>query len=84
MWNVEKPLLRHVAMHGKPTVRQAYGGTALRGWKKRMPSCSGVDKVYNTACAKPSARGRGETARPRPTGVPLRESLENLREWESN
>jgi len=77
MWNVEKPLLRHDAMHGKTTVRQADGGTALRGWKKQMPLCSGVDKACNTACVKPSAFGRGETARPRPTGVPLRESLEN-------
>ena len=55
MGNVEKPLLRHVAMHGKPTARQAYGGTALRGWKKQTPPCSRVDKVCNMACVKPSA-----------------------------
>ncbi|MHC4389092.1 MAG: hypothetical protein ACYSX1_10840 [Planctomycetota bacterium] len=35
------------ANHGKPTVRQAHGGAVLRGWKKQMPPCSGVDRTCN-------------------------------------
>lgn len=36
-WNVEKSSLRHVATHGKPTARQAHGGTTMRGWNKQRP-----------------------------------------------
>ena len=43
--NVEKLSLRHDAMHGKPTVRQADGGATLRCRKKQMPSCSGADRA---------------------------------------
>ena len=78
MRNVEKLVLRHVAMHGKPTVRQAYGGSALRGWKKQMPSCNGVDKVCNMTYAKPFGLRLWKIACPRPTGVLLRDNLENL------
>jgi len=37
------------ATHGRQTVRHAYGGTELRGWKKQMPLCSGVDRARNIA-----------------------------------
>jgi len=37
------------AMHGKPTVRQADGGTALRSRKKQMPSCNEADRAWNIA-----------------------------------
>ena len=33
------------AMPGKPTVRQAYGGMALRGRKKQRLSCNGTDRA---------------------------------------
>jgi len=35
------------AKQGKPTVRQAYEGTVVRGWKKQMPFCNGVDRICN-------------------------------------
>ena len=43
--NVETSSLRHDAMHGKPTVRQADGGATLRCRKKQMPPCSGADRA---------------------------------------
>ncbi len=43
------------ATRGKPTVRQADGGTVVRGWKKRMPSCNGTDTVCDRA--EPKSRG---------------------------
>ena len=33
------------AIQGKPTVRQAYGGAVVRGWKKQMPFCNGMDRA---------------------------------------
>jgi len=42
---------RQSATHerGKPTVRQADGGTALRSRKKQMPSCNEADRAWNIA-----------------------------------
>ncbi len=40
------------ATHGKPTARQADGGTVVRGWKKRTPSCNRKDTVCDRAGPK--------------------------------
>ena len=37
------------ATHGRQTVRHAYGGIALRSWKKQRPLCSGADRVRKMA-----------------------------------
>src|SRR3990172_3233660 len=72
------------ATPGKPTVRQAQGGTARRSRKKQTPLGNREDRACNMAQRESRERSRPRrNACPRPTGVPLRENLENLRGWES-
>ena len=51
-WNVERPSVRRDTQHGKPTARQAHGGTVVRGRKKRMPSRNGTDRAAGWLNAK--------------------------------
>lgn len=54
---------------GQQLVREAYGRAGLGGWKKRRLSCNGADRGFNR---HPTVK-----AGPRPTGLSLRENLEN-------
>ena len=40
-WNMETP---YVSQKGKQPVRRAHRRAGMGGWKKRRPSCSGVDR----------------------------------------
>ncbi len=74
-----KAVLSPCATHGSQTVRHGVGETELRIWKKQTPSGNMADRACNMAHPEIEWKQHSRTGSPRPSGVSLRENMENLR-----